>query len=643
MNTQRKQSFYFLMIFSIAICSCSAAAEKPAGTSVKYENAVKAIYKIMTPVPNLAVRGVFPAEIGFNLLMKYPDQSDKNIQLYEIGVNAAATDTPEITVTLPFLGKPSFGAMQDKMAGSVRWGYNKKNLVELLLFGVAAGNNRTITVKGYYTADNKVKPAFSFSKTVTIPRNRMILFSLAGDSSTAISVSERQPQPPFYEDVSGIDMTVAGEDPVFMQPSSTIEAVDMRTAPVDPTLPVARAKAPAAAEIGREASLDASGSKGNSLSYSWKQVQGPKVSIDGANNVKANFKPVQPGMYRFRLTVADASGSSHTDAEVNVVGAVELKPELIAQTSLETEPRGIHIDGDRLIVTSKTAPEIYIYNISDPSQIRKERKFTLPLPVGDMILDSYLYGDTILTLIKSSKNENGVLLSFRFNGYEKLELTHEIKFDGKNMTGRRNGNLLYIWPEEKPTPDNKDKYYLQLFDITNASHPVEKWKELFNFIYYAVPLPDGHIAVMTSPADASRKHNADIRTVPLKDISDQIIFDTWETPADMYALVATGLPNLKYGIAKFSPPAKFGKIADLMFPDHGLETPFITFGSTVIAVYREGKDSTNSKISFIDCTDPTAPKDIASIAVPFGISELTTDGRILALGNDRVLQIYRLY
>ena len=79
--------------------------------------------------------------------------------------------------------------------------------------------------------------------------------------------------------------------------------------------------------VGDEVELNGSGSSdqdGDSLSYSWTQVEGPTgVTLQGAGSVKARFTPTRPGLYRFRLVVNDGTVASAPD-EVRITVIHEL-------------------------------------------------------------------------------------------------------------------------------------------------------------------------------------------------------------------------------------------------------------------------------------------------------------------------------
>ena len=107
-------------------------------------------------------------------------------------------------------------------------------------------------------------------------------------------------------------------------------------------IPVANAGADQTVETGASVTLDGSGSRdwdGDDLTYAWKQVKGPKVTLSGADSVRATFTaPSSAATLRFRLTVTDSDGDSDIDAVIITVTAPKPPPETDPPPTTEPDP-----------------------------------------------------------------------------------------------------------------------------------------------------------------------------------------------------------------------------------------------------------------------------------------------------------------
>ncbi len=103
-------------------------------------------------------------------------------------------------------------------------------------------------------------------------------------------------------------------------------------------VPIADAGPDQTVKVNESVTLDGSGSSdqdGDSLSYSWTQVEGPTgVTLQGAGSVKARFTPTRPGLYRFRLVVNDGTVASAPD-EVRIT--VESRTNRAPQAAVTAE------------------------------------------------------------------------------------------------------------------------------------------------------------------------------------------------------------------------------------------------------------------------------------------------------------------
>ncbi|MCY4637871.1 MAG: PKD domain-containing protein, partial [Acidobacteria bacterium] len=92
-----------------------------------------------------------------------------------------------------------------------------------------------------------------------------------------------------------------------------------------------------------------------SLSYTWQQLAGPSVRLDGAASAQVSFTaPREPGVLVFRLTVTSEAGLTDTDDVRAIVGGLR-PPVADAGNDLEAEPgQRVTLDG-----TGSTDPAGY--------------------------------------------------------------------------------------------------------------------------------------------------------------------------------------------------------------------------------------------------------------------------------------------
>ena len=109
--------------------------------------------------------------------------------------------------------------------------------------------------------------------------------------------------------------------------SSTVTAIPANH------LPIANAGADQTVDAGASVTLDGSASSdrdGDDLTYAWKQVKGPKVTLSGANTVRATFTaPSSAASLRFRLTVTDEHEIKDIDAVIITVTVPSPPPQTV--------------------------------------------------------------------------------------------------------------------------------------------------------------------------------------------------------------------------------------------------------------------------------------------------------------------------
>jgi len=95
--------------------------------------------------------------------------------------------------------------------------------------------------------------------------------------------------------------------------------------------PKARLQAPTQGKTQQPVNLDGSGSsdpnEGDILSFSWKQLSGPKVALQSDNQAKTYFVASESGKVTFRLTVSDGTLSDSTDITIQITPKETKPPE----------------------------------------------------------------------------------------------------------------------------------------------------------------------------------------------------------------------------------------------------------------------------------------------------------------------------
>ncbi|UII24169.1 PKD domain-containing protein [Fulvivirga ligni] len=114
------------------------------------------------------------------------------------------------------------------------------------------------------------------------------------------------------------------------------------------------------------ANLSGSGTDpdGNSLTYSWSQINGPSVSISNANAASTSVNGLASGnSYVFRLTVSDGSLSSTDDVTITVT------PDNTGSTAYRIKNRWqntyLRDGGDRVQYTNSSSGDSYLWVLED--------------------------------------------------------------------------------------------------------------------------------------------------------------------------------------------------------------------------------------------------------------------------------------
>jgi hypothetical protein len=151
----------------------------------------------------------------------------------------------------------------------------------------------------------------SFTVQATDPDKDPITYSASGTPKSAVfeTSTGKFTFDPDYNQSGDYTVTFSASDGKGGSDSETIKVTVTNTNRV----PVAKATAPQEVKVGEKVTLDGSGSAdpdGDTLTYEWKQLSGPKASLSGATTATPAFTPQQAATYVFQLVVRDGESPS---------------------------------------------------------------------------------------------------------------------------------------------------------------------------------------------------------------------------------------------------------------------------------------------------------------------------------------------
>lgn len=134
--------------------------------------------------------------------------------------------------------------------------------------------------------------------------------------------------------------------------------------------PVANAGPDQTVDAGTTVTLSAASSAdpdGDALSFAWQQTEGPSVTLGAATGVSVGF--AAPALstqtvLRFRVTVSDARGASHTDTVAVTVRAqnASAPPGISMLTGLARDPAQFTVAGTKVFFTASSTSSFQSYD-----------------------------------------------------------------------------------------------------------------------------------------------------------------------------------------------------------------------------------------------------------------------------------------
>ena len=227
---------------------------------------------------------------------------------------------------------------------------------------------------------------------------------------------------------------------------------DSRTVQIENRAPIARATAtPPPIYRGQIVGLDATESEepdGDPLTYSWRQVRGPDVTLAGADTPTALFVPTELETYEFELTVDDGFGglgmTSIAVTPLNCNPVANAGPDRPA--AAKNVPIGLDStassdpDGDPLTVNWTAPPGIALSDVNDPMPT-----FTATRSGAYMFLlrvEDGLGGNATDTVVVTVLNTPPVASVVAPPAASKYTL---VKLDGSSSSDADGDSLIHRW------------------------------------------------------------------------------------------------------------------------------------------------------------------------------------------------------
>jgi len=356
--------------------------------------------------PELASKGILPGAL--RVIMKYPSGPTADLDnapgSYTVSFNAAKIDTPEVVLTIDRNSRSADASVPGAVCFYVYEGERDELIADV--FGVLSGPDRAVSINVFRGPAAAGEPNYSKKVSLSIPTDRIPEIKVPFDFKSDITTGTADFSSLEY---AGADILVSlGMEK--LNPEDLAEP-DWLLKPRNPhgtvlgtswnetsgNLPEARIKGPRAVNAGDTVLLDASDSKGAFPEFLWQQTAGAPVSISNPSSQKISFKPTETGLYSFLLSVKSGEQTDYSFIDINVIGKINAKAELVNSVPLDSKANKFFLLGKTLIVPISPITEIHTYDISDPANPTFKKRYILTLNAEERIpVDSKMFGNILL-------------------------------------------------------------------------------------------------------------------------------------------------------------------------------------------------------------------------------------------------------